>query len=78
MLDIKDFSIFESQTSFDFKGFLIKIGSYWKWFLLSLLITFTIAYEVNIRKEKIYAMETLIVVKEETNPLFTSNTIQIA
>ena len=74
MLDIKDFSIFENQVSFDFKGFLIKIGSYWKWFLISLLITFTIAYQVNIRKEKIYGMETLISIKEESNPLFTSNT----
>lgn len=74
MLDIKDFSIFEAQSGFDFKGFLLKIGSYWKWFILSLLITYTIAYQVNIRKEKIYAMETLISVKEENNPLFTSNT----
>lgn len=74
MLDIKDFSIFEAQSGFDFKGFLLKIGSYWKWFLLSLLITFSIAYQVNIRKEKIYGMETLISVKEESNPLFTSNT----
>ena len=74
MLDIKDFSIFEAETGFDFKGFLIKIGSYWKWFLLSLAITFSIAYQVNIRKEKIYIMETVISVKEETNPLFTSNT----
>ena len=74
MLDIKDFSIFENQTSFDFKGFLIKIGSYWKWFLVSLIITFTIAYQTNIRKGKIYGMETLISVKEENNPFFTSNT----
>jgi polysaccharide biosynthesis transport protein len=74
MLEIKDFSIFEAQSGFDFKGFLLKIGSYWKWFILSLLITFTIAYQVNIRKEKIYAMDTLISVKEENNPLFTSNT----
>ncbi len=74
MLDLKDFSIFENQVSFDFKGFLLKIGSYWKWFLISLLITFTIAYQVNIRKEKIYGMDTLISVKEESNPLFTSNT----
>ena len=74
MLDIKDFSIFEAQSGFDFKGFLLKIGSYWKWFVLSLALTFTIAYQVNIRKEKIYAMETLISVKEESNPLFTSNT----
>ena len=74
MLDIKDFSAFENQTGFDFKDFLIKIGSYWKWFLISLLICFTIAYQVNIRKEKIYGIETLIAVKEESNPLFTSNT----
>jgi capsular exopolysaccharide synthesis family protein len=74
MLDIKDFSIFENQVSFDFKGFLVKIGSYWRWFLVSLLISFTIAYQVNIRKEKIYGMESLISIKEESNPLFTSNT----
>lgn len=74
MLDIKDFSVFENQVSFDFKGLLLKILSYWKWFLISLIITFTIAYQVNIRKEKIYEMGTLISVKEENNPLFTSNT----
>lgn len=74
MLDIKDFSIFEDQSRFDFKGFLFKIASYWKWFVLSLTISFIIAYQVNVRKEKIYSMETLISVKEESNPLFTSNT----
>jgi succinoglycan biosynthesis transport protein ExoP len=74
MLDIKDFTVFENQSSFDFKGFLIKILSYWKWFLLSVIIALMIAYQVNIRKEKIYGIETLISVKEETNPLFTSST----
>lgn len=74
MLDIKDFSVFENQPSFDFKGFLIKILSYWKWFLLSVFFALMIAYQVNIRKEKIYEIETLISVKEETNPLFTSST----
>jgi succinoglycan biosynthesis transport protein ExoP len=74
MLDIKDFTVFENQSSFDFKGFLIKILSYWKWFLVSIFIGLMIAYQVNIRKEKIYEIETLISVKEETNPLFTSNT----
>lgn len=74
MLDIKDFSIFENHSSFDFKGFLLKIASYWKWFLLSIIIAFTIAYQVNIRKEKIYAMQTMISIKEESNPFFTSNT----
>jgi polysaccharide biosynthesis transport protein len=74
MLDIKDFSVFENHASFDFKGFLIKILSYWKWFLVSVIIAMMIAYQVNIRKEKIYEIETLISVKEETNPLFTSST----
>ncbi|MEN2400299.1 polysaccharide biosynthesis tyrosine autokinase [Flavobacterium sp. MC2016-06] len=74
MLDIKDFSIFENHSNFDFKGFLLKIASYWKWFLVSLIISFTIAYQVNIRKEKIYGMQTLISIKEESNPFFTSNT----
>lgn len=74
MLDIKDFSIFENHSNFDFKGFLLKIISYWKWFLISLIITFTIAYQVNIRKEKIYGMQTMISIKEQSNPFFTSNT----
>ncbi len=74
MLDIKDFSIFENHSNFDFKGFLLKIASYWKWFLVSLIISFTIAYQVNIRKEKIYEMQTMISIKEESNPFFTSNT----
>jgi len=74
MLDIKDFSIFENHSNFDFKGLLMKIVSYWKWFLISLIIAFTIAYQVNIRKEKIYAMQTMVSIKEESNPFFTSNT----
>lgn len=74
MLDIKDFSIFENHSNFDFKGFILKILSYWKWFLVSLIIAFTIAYQVNIRKEKIYGMQTMISIKEESNPFFTSNT----
>jgi len=74
MLDTKDFSFFESENSFDFKGFLIKTASYWKWFLLSWIIAFTWAHQVNIRKEKIFAMDTTISVKEENNPFFTANT----
>ncbi|MCC9017172.1 polysaccharide biosynthesis tyrosine autokinase [Flavobacterium lipolyticum] len=74
MLDIKDFSIFENHSNFDFKGFLLKIASYWKLFLVSLIIAFAIAYQVNIRKEKIYGMQTMVSIKEERNPFFTSNT----
>jgi succinoglycan biosynthesis transport protein ExoP len=74
MLDIKDFNILETQNTFDFKGFLSKLISFWKWFILCLILTFTIAYQVNIRKEKIYGMETLVVVKDENNQLFSSST----
>lgn len=74
MLDIKDFAVFENGPSFDFKGFLLKILSYWKWFLVSVFFALLIAYQVNIRKEKIYSIETLISAKEETNPLFSSST----
>lgn len=74
MLDIKDFSFFENQNSFDFKGFLIKTGSYWKWFLLGLTICLIIAHQINIRKQKIYSLDTTIAIKEQNNPLFTSST----
>lgn len=74
MLSTKDFSLFENQNNFDFKGFLLKIASYWKWFLACLIVTFFIAYQVNIRKEKIFGMDASIVIKDENNPFFTSNT----
>jgi polysaccharide biosynthesis transport protein len=74
MLDIKDFSFFDTKNSFDFKGFLIKTTSYWKWFLVGLIIAFSIAHQVNVRKQKIYGIETTIAVKEENNPFFTANT----
>lgn len=74
MLDIKDFTVFDNTSSFDFKGYLLKVLSYWKWFLITVVVALIIAYQVNIRKEKIYNIDTLISVKEETNPLFTSST----
>lgn len=74
MLDIKDFSFFENQNSFDFKGFLIKTGSYWKWFLFGLIVCLSIAHQINIRRQKIYSLDTTIAIKEQDNPLFTSNT----
>ena len=74
MLDVKDFSFFENQNSFDFKGFLIKTGSYWRWFIFGLIICLVIAHQINIRKQKIYALDTTIAIQEQDNPLFTNNT----
>ncbi len=74
MLDIKDFNFLEIHKNFDFKSYLIKAASYWKWFLLSIFLCSIVAYQINIRKQKIYELESTIGVKEEDNPLFTSNT----
>lgn len=74
MLDSKDFSFLEDTTHFDFKGLLYKLVGHWHWFLISFIITLTIAYEINIRKQKVYEIESVISVKEENNPFFTSNT----
>ncbi|WP_394759518.1 polysaccharide biosynthesis tyrosine autokinase [Flavobacterium sp.] len=74
MLDTKDFSFFETQNNFDFKAFFTKILGHWNWFLVSLIIAFTIAYQINVRKQKIYGVSTTIAYKEENNPFFTANT----
>lgn len=74
MFDSKDFSITDHSNNFDFKGFLIKTVSYWKLFLISWIIALTVAYQINVRKEKIYQLSNTISVKEETNPFFTANT----
>jgi capsular exopolysaccharide synthesis family protein len=74
MLDTKDFAFLDKKNNFDFKGFLIKTFSYWKWFVIGLIITFSIAHQVNVRKQKIFGIQTTIAVQEENNPLFTANT----
>ncbi len=74
MLDSKDFNFFETQNTFDFKGFFVKILGLWKWFILSLLVALLIAYNFNIRKEKKYGIESLIVVNDENNSFFSTST----
>ncbi|MCH9661819.1 MAG: sugar transporter, partial [Bacteroidetes bacterium] len=69
-----DFEINEVQSTFDFKGFLIKLISHWPLFLISLAIAFGIAYYINVRKLPIYKMDNVITIKDDQNPFFTSNT----
>ena len=59
---------------FDIKEYLIKVISHWKLFLAMLFLGLFIASFVNRYKEKKYSLNSLITVKEEQNPLFTSNT----
>ena len=70
----QEFDINEVQSTFDFKGFLIKVVSYWPLFLISLAIAFGIAYYINVRKLPIYQMENMISIKDDQNPFFTTNT----
>lgn len=66
-LDIKTL-----QSSFDFKGFLLRAVRYWYVILGCILIALGIAYYINLRAQRLYKLETLITIKEEQNPFFTS------
>ncbi len=69
-----DFEIRDQQNFFDFRGFLIKILSYWPLFLISLAVAFYIAYYINVRKQTVYRLSNMVTVKDDQNPFFTSNT----
>lgn len=70
----EQFEINESHSTFDFKGFLYRILHHWPLFLISLVIAFSVAYYINVRKLPIYQMENLVAIKDDQNPFFTSNT----
>ena len=62
------------QTSIDVKAYAFTVLSYWKLFLVTIIIGFIIARFMNGYKEKIYSLNTVISVKEENNPLFSTGT----
>ncbi len=68
ILDIEDIK------SFDVKEYIFKVASHWKLFLIVLFFALSITFFVNKRKQRIYSLSSIITVKEESNPLFTSNT----
>lgn len=70
----EDFQNYDSQNNFDFKGFLYKLLRQWPLFLISLIIAFSIAYYINVRKQPIYQISNLVSIKDDQNPFFTSNT----
>jgi len=51
----------------------LKILKYWYVYLLAISLGLFIAYEYNKRRPNIYQLDTLISVKDENNPFFTSN-----
>ena len=70
----EEFEKNDIQSTFDFRGFLLKLLSFWPYFLISLAIAFSIAFYINVRKLPIYSMENMISIKDDQNPFFTSNT----
>ena len=69
--DIEDFENVESSAlAFDFKGFLYKAINNWKLILLSIGIALSIAYFLNIRKQNVYKLSSLISVESAQNPFF--------
>src|SRR5690606_5201586 len=62
------------NTNFDFRGFVLKLLSFWPVFLISLGLALGIAYYINVRKLAEYQISSLISVKDNNNPFFTSNT----
>ena len=77
-MDYKDFEDIESLESqkvgFDFKGFLFKALNLWKLVLVCIGIALIVAYFINVRKQNIYRLDSLITVENDQNPFFTANT----
>jgi len=70
----EEFETNEIHTTFDFKGFLFKLLRYWPLFVFSLALALGIAYYINIRKLPVYSVASLISIKDDQNPFFTSTT----
>ncbi|WP_458627297.1 hypothetical protein [Winogradskyella sp. PC D3.3] len=75
MRDYEDIGEGDSQgVGFDFKGFLFKALNLWKLILLCIGAALLVAYFINVRKESIYRLDSLITIDNEQNPFFTANT----
>jgi len=61
-------------NTFDIKEYFFKIIDHWKLFAVTILLGLIIANIVNRRTQKIYNLKSLITVKDEQNPLFSSST----
>ena len=61
-------------STFDFRGFVLKIFSYWQLIVVSVAISLGVAYYNNVRKLPVYRLGNSISIKDDQNPFFTSNT----
>lgn len=77
-MEYKDYNDYESPESqhvgFDFNGFFFKLIGQWKWILFSVIAALIVAYFINLRKQNIYRLDSLITINNDQNPFFTANT----
>ena len=62
------------NSNFDIKEFFFKIIDHWKLFVVTIIVGLIIANILNRRIQRIYELKSLITVKSEQNPLFSSST----
>jgi len=70
----EDDHISDVGSTFDFKGFILKIFSYWQLVLVSVAISLGVAYYNNVRKLPVYQLGNSISIKDDQNPFFSANT----
>ena len=70
----EDDHISDVGSTFDFKGFVLKVFSYWQLIIVSVGISLAVAYYNNVRKLPFYSLGNSISIKDDQNPFFTSNT----
>lgn len=63
-----------SEQISNIKDYLFRILANWKWFVATIAIAMGVAYYINISTQRIYGLQTTIVVNEKQNPLFSSGT----
>ncbi len=61
-------------VSFDIKGFLFKVLKFWKLFVLCITVGLVVAYLINVRKQNVYRLSSLISIENDQNPFFAANT----
>ena len=62
------------NIAFDFRGYLFKVLNLWKFVLISIGVALVIAYFINVRKQSVYKLESLISVENDQNPSHSVST----
>ena len=70
----EEFSFSDFKLMINFKDLFFKILKNWWLFVIFLVVCFTIAYQVNLRKKSRYSASSQVVISNDKNPFFTSTT----